>query len=323
MPPKDAIGFGSLNVDLIFEVDDLSQLKVRGKKLETGGELFGTLKDFEGLLSQLEKDGRLRSRSPGGSAANTMVALSRMGFNTGYIGKVGCDKEGEFILQSMEGVDTSRVLKNAKSGMTAVLLDKARERTILVLPNANDALTFDEIDIDYAKKARFLHLTSFAGDVPTEAQKELVKRIHREVKISFDPGEIHTQKGLVKMLPVLKRSYAVFVTDREAYLLTGEDYIDGTRELLSYGPSIVICKLGARGSYVLTRREEFHVPPVRTKAVDKTGAGDVYAAGFLAGLLKGEHIMKCGLLATKAAAQSIKGWGRDKYPDQSLLEEGV
>lgn len=323
MPTKDAVGLGALNVDLIFEVDDLSQLRVRGKKLEAGGEVFGTLKDFQGLLSQLEKDGRLRSRSPGGSAANTMVALSRMGFETGYIGKVGRDKEGEFILQSMEGVDTSRVLKNDKSGMTAVLLDKAKERTILVLPNSNDALTFDEIDLPYAKNARFLHLTSFAGDSPTEAQKELVKRVHNDVKISFDPGEIHTQKGLAKMLPVLKRSYIVFVTDRETQLLTGEDYMDGTRELLNYGASIVVCKLGARGSYVLTREEEFHVPPVKTKAVDKTGAGDVYAAGFLAGLLRNEHIMKCGLLATRAAAQSIKGWGREKYPDRSFLEEGV
>ncbi|MFZ3063168.1 MAG: carbohydrate kinase family protein [Actinomycetota bacterium] len=323
MPTKDAVGLGALNVDLIFEVDDLSQLRVRGKKLEAGGEVFGTLKDFQGLLSQLEKDGRLRSRSPGGSAANTMVALSRMGFETGYIGKVGRDKEGEFILQSMEGVDTSRVLKNDKSGMTAVLLDKAKERTILVLPNSNDALTFDEIDLPSAKNARFLHLTSFAGDSPTEAQKELVKRVHNDVKISFDPGEIHTQKGLAKMLPVLKRSYIVFVTDRETQLLTGEDYMDGTRELLNYGASIVVCKLGARGSYVLTREEEFHVPPVKTKAVDKTGAGDVYAAGFLAGLLRNEHIMKCGLLATRAAAQSIKGWGREKYPDRSFLEEGV
>lgn len=316
----DVIGFGALNVDYIYEVDNLSSIKIGGKACEPGSELFCSAEEFEEARKTLEQKAHLASRSPGGSAANTVVALSKMGFSCGYIGKVGQDENGQLLLKSMEGVDSSHISKDGKSGQTIILLDKARERTIFVLPGCNDDLTFKEIDLDYAKQAKFVHLTSFAGEIPTNAQIELVKRIGGKVKISFDPGEIHTQKGLVKMVPVVRRSDTVFVTDREIRLLTGEDYVEGVRELLNYGPKTVVCKLGRRGSYVLSREEEFHVPPSDATPVDRTGAGDVYAAGYLAGRLKGLSIMKCAMLATKAAAQSITGWGREKYPDASIFK---
>lgn len=316
----DVIGFGALNVDYIYEVGNLSSIEIGGKACEPGAELFLNPKEFDEATKILKQKAHLASRSPGGSAANTVVALAKMGFSTGYIGKVGRDENGQFLLKNMQGVDTSHILRNEKSGQTIILLDKVRERTIFVLPGCNDELTFKEIDLDYAKQAKFVHLTSFAGEIPTDAERELVEKIGGEVKISFDPGEIHTQKGLVKMTPVIRRTHTVFVTDREAHLLTGEDYMEGVREILNYGPQTVVCKLGPRGSYILTRQEEFHVPPVEAMPVDRTGAGDVYAAGYLAGLLKGLSIMQCAMLATKAAAQSITGWGREKYPDASIFK---
>lgn len=317
----DVIGFGAFNVDYIYEVEDLSQVLIAGKPCEPGGEMFCAPDSFGEVQKVLaEKKARLASRSPGGSAANTVLALARMGFKTGAIGKVGRDEGGKFLLAGMKGVDASHVKTDGTSGQTVILLDKERERTILVFPGANDELTFDELDLGYIRKAEFLHLTSFAGEVPTEAQRRLVEAVRDAVKITFDPGEIHTQKGLVKMQHVISHSDTVFVTDREVHLLTGEDYNFGTRELLNYGPKTIVCKLGPRGSYVLSREEEFHVPPTPAEpVVDRTGAGDVYAAGFLAGRLKGLNLMECAMLATKAAAQSITGWGREKYPDASIL----
>lgn len=316
----DVIGFGALNVDYIYEVGDLSSIEIGGKACEPGAELFCSPKEFDETRKTLKQKAHLASRSPGGSAANTVVALAKMGFSTGYIGKVGRDENGQFLLKNMEGVDVSRILRNDKSGQTIILLDKAKERTIFVLPGCNDELTFEEIDLDYVRQAKFIHLTSFAGEVPTEAQRQLVEAIGRGVKVGFDPGEIHTQKGLVKMVPVIRRSHTVFVTDREIRLLTGLDYEEGARELLNYGPETVVSKLGPRGSYILSREEEFHVAPVEATPVDRTGAGDVYAAGYLAGLLKGLSLMQCAMLATKAAAQSITGWGRERYPDASIFK---
>lgn len=320
---NDCVGFGALNMDLIYEVDDLSAITVAGKACEAGAEMFCGPSDFEDLRRQLEDGALFRSQSPGGSAANTVVALSRMGFSTGYVGKVGQDAEGEILVKSMDGVDTSRVMRGGQSGFTVVLLDARRERTIIVLPNANDDITLDDVDIDYCRDGRFLHLTAFAGEKPTAAQIEIVRRVGKEIRICFDPGEIHTQKGLVKMLPVVKHCDVLFVTDREARLLTGEDYVDGTHELLNYGPNVVVCKLGAEGSYVLSKDEEFHVPPIEVEVVDRTGAGDVYAAGFIAGLLKGYDVMRCAKIANIAAAQSVTDWGRSAYPDATVLSQGA
>lgn len=315
----DLIGFGALNVDMIYVVDDLSNILVCGKTCEAGGEVFCGPTDFQELSKLLEHHGKFVSKSPGGSAANTAVAISRMGFSAGFMGQVGEDENGDFLLNSMDGVDISRVKRSGVTGMTIILLDPDGERTIVVLPNSNDEFSSKEIDTAYAADTRFLHLTSFAGETPTEAQTKLVDKLGDDVKVSFDPGEIHTQKGLVKMMPVFKKSHSVFITDREVRLLTGEDYIDGTHEILNYGPSIVVCKLGKVGSYILTGDEEFNVPAVEVKAIDKTGAGDVYAAGFIGGLIKEMPLTQCAQLANKAAALSITGWGREHYPDRDIF----
>ncbi|MFH1736936.1 MAG: carbohydrate kinase family protein, partial [Actinomycetota bacterium] len=217
----------------------------------------------------------------------------------------------------------SRVRRGGETGVTIILLDPDGERTIIVLPNCNDELSSADVDTDYATDAKYVHLTSFAGEKPTAAQINLVGKLFGDVKISFDPGEIHTQKGLVKMMPIFRKSSFVFITDREIRLLTGEDYIDGTHEILAYGPEIVVCKLGKIGSYILTLEHEFGVPTPTVEPVDKTGAGDVYAAGFIGGLLKGLPVQKCGQLASRAAALSITGWGRESYPDESLFKKEI
>ena len=317
----DLVGFGALNVDMIYEVADLSTIMVGGRPCEPGGEMFCGPEDFADLQNQLKTKGKSKGRSTGGSAANTVVALAKMGFKTGYIGRVGADESGAFLLDGMQGVDISRVRRGGVTGLTVVLLDPDGERTIIVLPNANDDLTYADIDTEYAADTKWLHLTSFAGDAPTEAQIKLVQKLKGKVKVSFDPGEIHTQKGMVKMMPVFHGSDIVFITDREIRLLTGEDYMDGSREILNYGPDIVVAKLGKIGSYVLTKEEEIREPSREVQPVDKTGAGDVYAAAFIGGLLQDISLRRCAHIASRAAAYSITGWGRASYPDATIFQE--
>ncbi len=317
----DLVGFGALNVDMVYEVDDLANITVGGRACEPGAEMFSDASQFAEVQELLKKHGKPRGRSAGGSAANTAVALARMGFRTGYMGRVGADENGAFLLDSMHGVDLSRVKRGGITGVTIVLLNGAGERTIVVLPNANDEFSAKDIDMDYAGDTKWLHLTSFAGDIPTQAQTDLVERLNGQVKISFDPGEISTQKGLVKMMPVFNGSRVVFITDREIRLLTGEDYVDGAREIINYGPEIVVAKLGSMGSYVLTREEEIREPSMDVVPVDKTGAGDVYAAGFIGGLLKKISLARCAHVASRAAAYSITGWGRESYPDATIFQE--
>ena len=103
-------------------------------------------------------------------------------------------------------------------------------------------------------------------------------------------------------------------------MLTHLDLSAGVRALMEIGPSFLVCKKGGRGSHVFTKEGDFEVPAVRVEVVDNTGAGDVYNAGFLAGLFLGKSSEESALFATKAASKSVTGYGRDQYPTKEDLE---
>ncbi len=318
---KDIIGFGALNVDFIYKVAGLGNLESRQRRLKPGGEVYASLEEFEPILQKLVKIGTLVSKSGGGQAANTTFALSKMGFSAGFIGKVGTDPNGDFLIRSLESVDTSRIARDGVSGVCLAILDKSRDRSNLVFPNANNSLAFDEIDLDYVAAARYLHLTSFAGEAPFQVQSEVLEHIPDAVKVSFDPGEIYARLGIEELLPVLKRTSVLFITDSEIRILTGKDYKSGAAKLLELGPEIVACKMGEGGSYILSKQTEFRIPAPRVKVVDRTGAGDVFAAGFLAGLLRERSLYNSAVFATEAASWSITEYGRARYPDEKFLRE--
>ncbi len=313
--PTDVVGLGALNVDLIYEAN-LASLG-----LEAGRERVGSFEEFRDLLGYLERKGKLRVRSGGGSAANTVYALAKMGVSSGLVGKVGQDEEGDFLLQNLReaGVDTSRVARNARSGLCIVLLGRKRDRSILILPGANDSLSCSQIDVNYVNKTKFLHMSSFLGKIPFDAQIKIATRTR--VKISLDPGEPHATRGIKELSPLLERCFILFPSDREIETLTGKNYKEGAKELLEYGIKIIACTLGEEGSYILSRDVELEISAVKTRVVDSTGAGDVYAAGFLAGLLKGLPLVQCARLASRLAGLSVAGYGRSSYPDARFLRQ--
>jgi Sugar kinases, ribokinase family len=154
-----------------------------------------------------------------------------------------------------------------------------------------------------------------------EAQKAALEHLLPHGKMSFDPGEIYARRGLKQIKPFIERCSVLFVTDKETALLTSMGYERGCKNLLSYGPEIVVCKRGKEGSSVLTREEFFMVPAEEVEAVDTTGAGDVYDAGFLAGMILGKPLKDCAFFATRVAGKSVTGFGRDCYPTKRDLIE--
>lgn len=316
----DAIGFGALNVDLICRVDHTDSLRDLGIEWSPGREVIGGYEDFKRLRGIIETFATKIERSGGGSAANTVVALSRMGFETGYLGKVGTDSEGDFLLQRLEGVDTSRVRREGLSGSCLILLDQTRDRFILLFPNSNDDLREEEIDIPYLSNTHYLHMSSFSGPLPFRAQLVAARSLPQSVCISLDPGELYARRGIEQLSPLLEHCKILFATEGETEMMTGMDYREGVATLLKTGPEMVICKRGPLGSHVFKASVDFEVPAERVEVVDRTGAGDVYDAGFLAGLLLGLPVERCAVLATRAAAQSITGYGRDHYPDKAFLD---
>ena len=290
------------------------------RRLKPGEEYSGSEEDFQYVLTQLNRIGTLKSRSGGGSAANTTFALGRMGFPTKFIGNVGNDEEGDFILNSLGPVQTGLIHRDQCTGVCLVVLDRHHDRFLFLRGNANNTLSLDGISIETLGDVSWIHLSSFIDELPFEAQKDLVNRLDPAVKVSMDPGEIYARKGLGKLSPLIQRCHILFLTEKEVTLLTARDLHSGVRALLEAGPKILVCKRGSQGSQVFTESGDFEIPARPVTVVDNTGAGDVYNAGFLAGFFLGSPLEVCALFATEVASKSVTGYGRTCYPNRDDFE---
>ncbi|MEW6675819.1 MAG: carbohydrate kinase family protein [Nitrospirota bacterium] len=304
------ICFGAINLDYIFEIRK-ETASILG--IEPHQEYVRKDEELDPILKILNKEGILRYTSGGGSAANTAFALSRLGIKTGFIGKVGNDKEGDFLLNSFENVDKGGINRGGRSGVALCLLIRG-ERAIILFPNANDELSMREINKEYASSCKILHLTSFNSDGSFEAQKALVASIRPEIKVSFDPGALYARRGLEALMPILRRTEIFFPEKKELEILTKKPWKEGALEILNLGPKVIVVTAGGEGSYVLTKDEDFKVDATKVPVIDTTGAGDVYAGAFLASYIKGMSLRESALNATALAAQSITAFGRERYP---------
>jgi ribokinase len=294
------VGFGALNIDKLYRVNMIA------KEEE---ESFVT--DF--------------MESAGGSAANTIVGLARLGLKTGFIGKVAADHEGNFLLDYFrkEGVDTDgiTVSEEDRSGVVMGFIDIKGDRALYVDPGINNLIEFQDINLDYATNTQFIHLSSFVGEKPLEAQKELIDRLPN-VKISFDPGALYARKGLRAIGPIIRRCRVMFPNAIETKVLTGEDHEEGAKTFTRLGADIVAVKLGKKGCYVTDGMESHLVEAYKVEAVDTTGAGDAFCAGFLYGLIKGRDLYECGKLGNFVASCCITKMGaRTGLPRQEDLKD--
>lgn len=294
----DVIGFGALNMDKLYRVN-----RIAGE----GEESF--------ITSCTE--------SPGGSAANTIVGLSRLGIKTGCVGKLSQDREGRLLLQDLlrENVDIGGIIRSSegRSGVVFCFVDRKGERAMYVSPGVNDDLKLKEIDLEYCRNTKFLHLTSFIGEKPFEAQKQLLKKLSG-VKVSLDTGMHYAVKGLEALRPIISRCYLFLSNEMEIRLLTGKNYTEASGLLIREGVEIVAVKLGARGCYVTDGVEEHFIDAYKVKAVDTTGAGDAFCAGFLYGLINGRDLYDCGVLGNYVASCKIgKEGAREGLPRRTDL----
>jgi ribokinase len=295
------VGFGALNLDKIYRVD-----KIPGR-------------DEEGFVKSVEMH-------PGGSAANTIVGLARLGISTAFIGKVGGDEEGRILLSDFEreGVSTSAIVRTeGRSGVAMIFVDDEGHRAILVDPGVNDTIRFEEINLMAIEDARLIHLTSFIcknGIDSFESQKRIAEESRAE--ISFDPGMPYIERGLEEIEPIIRNS-AIFMPNRmELESLMNLDFKDAAKEIITMGCKIVAVKMGERGCYVTDGKKEFEVGAFQTKAVDTTGAGDAFNAGFLYGYVKGFSLEDCGKLGNWVASRNIQKVGaRTGLPSEKELRE--
>ena len=292
------VGLGALNIDNIYQVERI-------------------LDDGEAVVNE-------SISSPGGSAANTIYGLARLGVNTGFAGVIGDDAEGKILLRDFQkiGVDTSqiRVKRRARTGSVVCLSDSLGKRSLYVLPGANNLLTMDDLDLSYINRAKMLHISSFADDRQFKISLELTDRLDLSVKVSFAPGALYAAKGLKALAPILARTYVLFINQNEMQQLTGKDFKTGAEVCLKLGCEIVVVTLGKGASfktimatsYIRNSQREHVIEPVNKEIIsdrDTIGAGDAFATGFLYGLLNGKGLEECGQLGDIAAQFSTTKMG--------------
>ncbi len=315
----EIVGLGALNIDRIYQVERI-------------------LDDGEGIIDEA-------TSSPGGSAANTIYGLAKLGVKTGFAGVVGDDAEGKTILHDFRkvGVDTSqiKVKPEAKTGSVLCLSDKLGRRSLYVLPGANNLLTIDDLDLSYINQAKVLHVSSFVDDGQFKMSLELIKRLNLSTKISFAPGALYAVKGIEALTPILNRTHILFINQNELHQLTGEGILTGVKSCLEQGCHIVAVTLGkgtelklGKGinrktvtavSYIRDAEGEYSIEADNsnsTPQTDTTGAGDAFAAGFLYGLLNSEELEECGRLGNIVAQLSLSKVGaREGLPAFSQLAQ--
>jgi ribokinase len=289
MSSFDVVGFGALNVDKLFRVNRLAKA------------------EEESFIEEY-------AEACGGSAANTAVGLARLGCKVGYIGKVGCDREGDLLIQDFckEGVDTAGTIRTeqGKSGSVLGFVDKKGARALYIDSGVNDTIMLNEVNARYASRAQFLHLTSFVGEKSFQTQKKLLDAISSSIKVSLDPGALYARKGFEALEPILRRTYVMMPNAIELELLTGKvDYCKGADLMVGRGVKIVAVKLGSDGCYVTDGKERHLIEPVKVEVVDTTGAGDAFCAGFLYGLINEKSFLECGRLGNFVASRCVMKMG--------------
>jgi sugar/nucleoside kinase (ribokinase family) len=312
---------GAVNVDLLYQVPDLSPFLEAWPGLSPGGEAALAPGEEARLQALLARHGRAQGREAGGQAAHAALALARMGLAAGLAGRVGADPDGDFLRLSLAGVNLDGLVTAGASGRAYILADPGGGLITLAAPNTNNELGEADVPEEVLARAAFLHLASFPGDGPLKVQTALARRLHGGPRLTLDPGDFYARRGHPALQEMLDQVETLLVTETQWGLLGGE-----TTRHPDWAPPIVLIKRGPRGVRMLTParpgRLDFPAEP-GGPPVDILAAGGVFAAGYLAGLYFKLHLAAAVRLAVKAAAYTLAVPGRRRYPDRKFLEDAI
>ena len=255
----------------------------------------------------------------GGCAANTGIALAKLGVDTAIIGKVGDDGFGDFLVQRFEknGMDAGGLVRDPDTATSAtmVLVHGDGERSFLHYLGANATLRLEDIDFERVRNSKVLHIAG-ALVMPAldgEPTAELLRQAKAAgVITAFDTVWDATGHWMEKVAPCLPYVDYLLPSYEEARMLAGglEAPEEIAQFLLDAGAKVVGLKLGERGAYVASADgSSFRTPIFPVEAIDALGAGDSFVAGFLAGVVRDWDLSQCARFATAVGASCVMALG--------------
>ena len=310
-----------------FEVED-SFLEEIG--LQKGITTLGGREQHDAILQQLRQRYCIKKRSGGGSAANTLYAISQFGGKAFYSCRLANDETGDYFLQQLghhrikTNVNSQR--EDGISGSCIVMITPDAERTMHTSPGVADAISIAEMDFEAAKHSSIIYLEGYLATSATAKAAILEMRAFARqngitTAMTFsDPSML--EYFLTDVNEVLGDGVdLLFCNLQEARLWAGSERLETVFAALKTRAKRFALTLGENGSMLFDGNRTIEIAPHSVPLVDTNGAGDMYSGAFLYGITNGMDFQQAGKLASIASATVVARYGPRLEPGlhQQLL----
>lgn len=299
---KKILGIGNALVDVIVKIDDEALFDKFDLK-KGGMEMIDveTKREIHRHISHLQQ-----TVATGGSTSNTIHGLAHLGVPTGYIGKISDDKFGDFFKNDLLDKKITPHLISSKeldTGIATTFITEDTERTFATYLGAASGMNTSEIDEAIFGQYDLIHIEGYLV-----FNHDLILTLCRLAKkhnllVSMDMASYNLMEENREFMMDLLKNYVdiIFGNELEVAALTGVSP-EKSLDVLAEVCDTVIVKLGKQGSLIKMNGEKLHIPVVPARCIDSNGLGDIYAAGFLYGLINDYTPYDAGYLASTLAA---------------------
>lgn len=322
MTKLDVYGIGNALVDKEFEVDDAFFTEAG---IQKG---FMTLIDAaqqEQLLSLLSRRYPLKKRAGGGSAANSLYALSQFGGKAFYSCKVANDESGDFYVDELGSANIqtnlSQQREEGSTGRCIVMVTPDAERTMLTHLGISQHVSESELHLDAAATAQYVYIegylvTSDSARAAAKTLKSSAQQAGVKTALTFsDPAMVeYFRDGINELIGT--GVDLLFCNENEARIWSGEDdFMAACKKIATVARQFAITR-GANGALLFDGKEFIDIAPNKVAAVDTNGAGDMFSGAFMYGLTQGMSFQDAGDLASLASATVVSQFGPRLAPEQ-------
>lgn len=302
------LGLGNALVDILVQLPN--DAKLFELNLPKGSMQLVDAERMQSILAQTE--GLPRTLAAGGSAANTIHGLANLGMSTAFIGKVGDDSFGQAFANDMtqNGITPIMLKGNAESGRALAFITPDSERTFAVYLGAAIEMTPNDLNPSLFSGYTHFHIEGYLVQNHSLVRKAVELAKQSGCSISLDLASYNVVEENRDFLREIVENYVdiVFANEEEAKAFTGKMPVEALNELGKLA-DIAVVKLGADGSIIKQGETTYEVGVIEVSSIDTTGAGDLYAAGFLYGLSKGLSLLKCGEIGAILSGHVIEVLG--------------
>lgn len=303
---KKVLGMGNALVDILMQLKDESVLNQFAFPKGSMQLVDSTMAHKVELATQNYE----RSQASGGSAANTIHGLANLGIETGYLGKVGRDQYGDFFRQDMQrkNIATQLLESDSASGRALALISPDSERTFATFLGAAVELKAEDLPQGLFTGYAYFHVEGYLVQNRKLIEEALKRAKLDGLIVSLDLASYNVVEENLAFLHEITDKYVdiLFANEEEAKAYTGEEDDEKALDHMAKKCEIAVLKKGVKGSLIRHVDKTFKVEVVSAKSIDTTGAGDLYAAGFLYGLLHALPMQKCGQIGALMAAKVIE-----------------